>query len=132
VEIGPRDVKKESVAVARRDIPGKEGKQFVLQAGLTDYLVSLLEEIQSNLFTRALKFREERTRIVTTYDELREAVEVGFARCYWAGTTDDEKRIQDELKATIRVIPFDQPDTAGTCVLTGKETTQQVVFARAY
>lgn len=132
VEIGPRDVKKESVAVARRDIPGKEGKQFVPQAGLTDYLVSLLEEIQSNLFNRALNFRGERTRTVTTYDELREAVEVGFARCYWAGTTDDEKRIQDELKATIRVIPFDQPDTAGKCVLTGKETSQQVVFARAY
>lgn len=132
VEIGPRDIDKHTVAVARRDIPGKEGKQIVSQDGLTDVITNLLETIQHNLFERALRFREENTFIVNSYDELREAVDKGFARCYWAGTTDDEKRVQDEIKATIRVIPFDQPDTPGTCIVTGKETTQQVIFARAY
>jgi prolyl-tRNA synthetase len=132
VELGPKDIAKGTVAVARRDVPGKEGKQFVSQEGLTEHLTSLLAEIQQHLYDRALRFREERTFFVNTYDELREAVEKGFARCYWAGDNDDEKRIQEELKATARVIPFEQPDTAGKCVLTGKETTQQILFGRAY
>jgi prolyl-tRNA synthetase len=132
VEIGPRDVEKANVAIARRDIPGKEGKQIVPQAGLTDHLEGLLSTIQQNLFDRALRFREEHTFTIQSYDELREAVEKGFARCYWDGTTEDEQRIQDELKATIRVIPFDQPDVAGRCIISGRETTRQVVFARAY
>jgi prolyl-tRNA synthetase len=132
VEIGPKDVEKASVAVARRDMPGKQGKTFVPQAGLTDHLVQLLETIQQNLYDRALQFREERTFMVQDYAELRQAVEKGFARCYWAGSAEDEQRIQDELKATIRVIPFDQPDTAGRCIVTGQETTRQVIFARAY
>jgi len=132
VEIGPKDVEKASVAVARRDMPGKQGKTFVPQAGLTDHLVQLLETIQQNLYDRALQFREERTFMVQDYAELRQAVEKGFARCYWAGSAEDEQRIQDELKATIRVIPFDQPETAGRCIVTGQETTRQVIFARAY
>lgn len=132
VEIGPRDVEKNSVAVARRDIPGREGKQFVSQDGLTEYIENLLNQIQQNLYDRALRFREEHTFMVRSYDELREAVEQGFARCYWDGTTEDEQRIQDELKATIRVIPFDQPDVAGRCIISGRETTRLVVFARAY
>ncbi len=132
VEIGPRDVEKGSVAVARRDMPGKPGKAFVSQEGLTDHLVALLDTIQQNLYNRAWQFREERTFIVETYEELQNAVEKGFARCYWAGSTSDEQRIQDELKATIRVIPFDQPDTPGRCIMTGEETMQQVIFARAY
>ncbi|MDQ3814220.1 MAG: proline--tRNA ligase [Armatimonadota bacterium] len=132
VEVGPRDVEKGTVAVARRDIPGREGKAFVPQAGLGDYIANLLDEIQESLFDRALRFREERTVDVSTYDELKDAVERGFVRAYWAGTTEDEQRVQDEIKATIRVIPFDQPETAGHCVYTGQETTQRVIFARAY
>ncbi len=132
VEIGPKDIAKGSVAVARRDIPGKAGKSFLSQTGLLEALAALLDEVQQALFDRALRFREERTFDVTTYAELREAVEKGFARCYWAGSTEDEQRIQDETKATIRVIPLEQPNTVGRCVLTGKETEQQVIFARAY
>lgn len=132
VEIGPRDVEKGMAAVARRDVPGKQGKAFVEQAGLGDYIAGLLNDIQRELFDRARRFQEERTLEVRTYDELKEAVETGFARAYWAGTTEDERRIQDETRATIRVIPFDQPETTGRCVYTGKETTQQVIFARAY
>jgi prolyl-tRNA synthetase len=132
VEVGPKDIAKGTVAVARRDIPGKAGKQFVPQDGLTDHLIGLLAEIQQGLYDRALHALQERTFTVSSYDELRQAVETGFARCYWAGTTADEQRIQEELKATTRVIPFDQPDTAGRCIVTGQETTQQIIFARAY
>jgi prolyl-tRNA synthetase len=132
VEVGPKDVEKGSVAIARRDIPGKAGKSFVPQDGLTERLEGLLDEIQQGLFDRALKFREEHTADVTSYDELKQQIERGFARAYWAGSNDDEKRIQDETRATIRCIPLDQPDTAGTCVYTGKPATQQAIFARAY
>ncbi|ABQ90165.1 proline--tRNA ligase [Roseiflexus sp. RS-1] len=132
VEIGPKDIEKGSVAIARRDQPGREGKSFVPQDGLTDRLTALLEEIQQALYRRALTFREDHTADVATYDELKQQVERGFARCYWAGTTEDEKRIQEETRATIRCIPLDQPQQAGRCVYTGKETTQQVIFARAY
>lgn len=132
VEIGPKDVEKGSAAVARRDVPGKAGKAFVPQNGLAEHIENLLAEIQQGLFDRALRFREERTRTVQTYDELREAVETGFACAYWAGSTEDEKRIQDETRATIRCIPLEQPEQAGRCFYTGQETTQQVIFARAY
>lgn len=132
VEIGPKDIEKGSVAIARRDQPGREGKSFVPQEGLTDRLAALLEEIQQALYRRALVFRDARTADVTTYEELKQQVEHGFARCYWAGTTEDEKRIQEETRATIRCIPLDQPQQAGRCIYTGKETTQQVIFARAY
>lgn len=132
VEVGPKDVEKGSVAVARRDMPGKAGKAFVPQAGLTEHLEALLAEIQQTLYDRALKFQQERTADVSSYDELKAQVERGFARAYWAGTTEDEKRIQDETRATIRCIPLDQPRVAGRCVLTGRETEQVVIFARAY
>jgi prolyl-tRNA synthetase (EC 6.1.1.15) len=132
VEVGPKDVEKGSAAVARRDVPGKEGKSFVPQEGLTERLTGLLDEIQTALFQRALAFREQRSAFVQTYDELKEQVERGFAWAYWDGSTEDEKRIQDETRATIRCIPLDQPGTAGKCVYTGRETTRQVVFARAY
>lgn len=132
VEVGPKDVEKGSVAIARRDIPGRAGKSFVPQEGLTERIEALLVEMQQGLFDRALAFREERTAWVSSYDELKQQIERGFARCYWAGSTEDEKRIQDEVRATIRCIPLEQPGTSGTCVYTGKESSKVVVFARAY
>jgi prolyl-tRNA synthetase len=132
VELGPKDIEKNSVAVARRDIPGRAGKSFVSQDGLTDTLTVLLEDIQRALFERALKFRTDHTFDVANLDELETAVEKGFARAYWAGSKEDEARIQLEMKATIRAIPFDQPGVSGKCVLTGADTSLQVVFARAY
>jgi prolyl-tRNA synthetase len=132
IEVGPKDVEKGSVALARRDIPGRAGKRFVPQEGLTERISALLEEIQAALFARALAFRNERTADVASYDELKQQVERGFARAYWAGSTEDEKRIQDETRATIRCIPLDQPGVSGKCFYTGKETDQVVIFARAY
>jgi prolyl-tRNA synthetase len=132
IEVGPRDVEKGSVALARRDIPGKAGKSFVPQEGLTELIEATLAEIQQGLFDRALKFRNDHTQTVSDYAELKAAVEIGFALCYWDGDADDEQKIQDELKATVRVIPFDQPEKSGKCVLTGRETSQQVIIARSY
>ena len=132
IEVGPKDVQKGSVAVARRDIPGRDGKAFVPQTGLRDHVTNLLTEIQQNLYDRALRFREEHTFEAHSYDEFKEVVDKGFVRVYWAGSTEDERRIQSEIKATTRVIPFEQPEQSGTCIITGKETKQQVIFARAY
>lgn len=132
IEVGPKDVEKGSVAIARRDIPGKAGKSFISQEGLTEYVENLLAEIQQALFDRALKFREEHTFGATNYEELKAGIEKGFVRCYWDGTREEEERVQEETRATIRCIPLDQPDQPGTCVLTGRETTQQVIFARSY
>ncbi|MFL5801531.1 MAG: proline--tRNA ligase, partial [Roseiflexaceae bacterium] len=132
VEVGPKDIEKGSVALARRDMPGKAGKSFVPQDGLTERLEGLLDEIQQALYDRALRFRAEHTFEATSYDELKAEIERGFVRCYWAGTTEDEQRVQDETRATIRCIPLEQPAQAGRCVLTGRETTQQAIFARAY
>ena len=132
IEVGPRDVAQGTVAMARRDVPGKAGKQFVPQAGLGDRIEALLAEIQQSLYDRALRFREEHTVDVANYGEFKAAVETGFARGYWAGTGDDEMRIQEETRATVRVLPFDQPEEPGVCFYTGKPATRVAIFARSY
>ncbi len=134
VEVGPKDVEKGSVAVARRDKPGREGKSVLPQEGLLDRLASLLDQIQQALYDRALRFREEHTYTASDYGELKQGVEKGFVHCWWAGTREDEEKIQDETGATIRVILLDQaqPGGSGKCVYTGKESNRQAVFARAY
>ncbi len=132
IEVGPKDVEKQSVAISRRDVPGKAGKQFIPQAGLTEAIQTLLSEIQTSLFARALQFRMDHTRDVASFDELAEAVQMGFAHAYWDGDAADEKSMQEQLKATVRCIPLDQPGTSGKCVMTGRETTRQVIIARSY
>ena len=132
VEVGPKDVQKGSVALSRRDRPGREGKSFVDQEGLTERIETLLDEIQQAIFDRAKRFRDDHTFAVATYDEFRERVEGGFVRCYWDGTDEDEARVKEETRATVRVIPFDQPDAEGPCLLTGRQTRRQVVFAKSY
>jgi prolyl-tRNA synthetase len=132
VEIGPKDIEKGTVGVARRDQPGKQGKSFVPQEGLKQKLESLLAEIQQALYDRAFRFREQHTYEASNYDELKQGVEKGFVRGYWGGTREDEDKIQDETGATIRVLPLDQPGTAGKCVYTGKPAQKIAVFARAY
>jgi len=138
MEVGPKDVQKQSVALAQRVIfdgsapEGKKPKSFVSQAGLTEHVTRLMDQIQQGLYQRALKFREEHTFDAKNYDELKERVEQGFVRCWWAGSREDEETIQEETKATIRVIPNDQPGGKGKCVYTGKEADKIAVFARAY
>jgi prolyl-tRNA synthetase len=141
VEVGPKDVEKQSVAVARRVQPVSEQagasvqkgpKQFLPQAGLTAQLEALLAEIQQSLFDRALRFRQEHTYEARNYDELKQGIENGFVRAWWAGSRGDEEKIQQETKATIRVLLLDSPSGTGNCVYTGKEANRIAVFARAY
>src|SRR5262245_45973628 len=145
VEIGPKDIEKSACAVARRDVPGKEGKQFgVALAGAAAHIDALLRNIQKALYDRAKKFRDERIVTANTLDEFKalfpardEAKEAGaeplkFVYAHWDGTRETEDRVQTEYKATIRCLPFDSPKDAGTCIFTGKPSDRRVVFARAY
>ncbi|HMK08347.1 MAG TPA: His/Gly/Thr/Pro-type tRNA ligase C-terminal domain-containing protein, partial [Anaerolineales bacterium] len=132
LEIGPKDVAKGTVALARRDRPGKEGRTFVPQEGLDRAVAELLEEIQRSLYQRALDFRHANTRQPADYAAFQAAVEAGWAEAWWCGEAECEAAIQQDTKATTRNIPFDQPGGAGTCIHCGKPATEVAVFARAY
>jgi prolyl-tRNA synthetase len=132
IEIGPRDVANQKVMLARRDIPGREGKTLVAMEGLEATVAEMLAAIQQAIYQKALDFRESHTLDVSTYDELKKAVETGFARAWWAGNAEDEARIKDETKATVRCIPMEQPGGSGVCVYTGKPATEMAIFGKAY
>ncbi|HVB99923.1 MAG TPA: proline--tRNA ligase [Candidatus Dormibacteraeota bacterium] len=132
IEIGPRDVAAGSVVLARRETPGKQGKSVAKMDGIAETVAAMLVSIQAALYDRALAFRQEHTREVATYDELKAAVADGFAMAWWCGGGDCEARIKEETKATMRCIPLDQPGGRGSCVLCGEPATSQAVFARAY
>lgn len=133
IEIGPRDVENNSVVLARRDRPGKEGKEFVSQEGLSGHLAALLEDIQSSLYSKAAAFREANTVDVTSEQELAEVVGARkFARAYWGGDPEGEERIKQATGATTRCIPLEQAGVEGKSITTGKPTSQQAIFARAY
>jgi prolyl-tRNA synthetase len=135
IEIGPRDVEKNAVVFARRDVPGKEGKTFgVPAAGLATSVPEMLTTIQAAMLRRATDFRDSNTRTANSYDEFKQLMESkgGFVRVHWAGTGEDEDRIKEETKATIRCFPFDKPEGEGICFYTGRRTDQVAIFARAY
>ncbi|MBP6003286.1 MAG: proline--tRNA ligase [Pyrinomonadaceae bacterium] len=128
--IGMRDLEAGTVEVARRDNLTKETRPL---PGLTDYIKTLLDEIQAAIFQKALAFREENTHIVDTWDEFKAQIEKGgFLLAHWDGTAETEEKIKDETKATIRCIPLDAPEEQGKCIFTGNSSTKRVVFARAY
>ncbi len=132
IEIGPKDVAKGSVVLARRDRPGREGKSFHPQEGLSAVVSSTLVEIQAALLNRARDFRDARTKEAKTYDEFKAAVETGFASAFWCGREECEAKIKEETKATMRCIPLAQSDSAGTCILCGERSTEKGIFGRAY
>jgi prolyl-tRNA synthetase len=132
LEIGPKDVAKGSVVLARRDRPGKEGKAFVQQQGLAASVAQLLEEIQKSLYDRALAFRLANTFEPATYDEFKSAVERGFAFSWWCGSSECEANIKEETKATMRCIPLEQPGGSGRCIHCGLTAKEKAIFARAY
>ena len=117
--------------LARRDVPGKEGKAFVPRAGLVAQVHDLLEGIQKDLLARARAFRDENIRPAADWSELAAAVEQGFARAYWCGDDGCEARLK-EIQASIRCIPFDQPGTGGRCALCGQEAREVAIIGRAY
>jgi prolyl-tRNA synthetase len=135
MEIGPRDVEKDAVVLARRDIPGKEGKTFgVPAAALATAVPEMLTTIQAAMLRRATEFLDTNTHTVSGYDEFKQVMESkgGFVRVHWAGTGEDEDRIKEETKATVRCFPFDKPEGEGVCFYTGRRTDQVAIFARAY
>jgi len=130
IAIGPRDLENNSVEVARRDTLEKE----VLQAVNLDVKIgNLLDQIQANLYQKALSFRENNTFKVDSWEEfLGKIEEGGFLLAHWDGTTATEEKIKEETKATIRTIPLDAPEEHGKCIYSGNPSVKRVVFARAY
>jgi len=132
VELGPKDVAKQAAVLARRDRPGKEGKISVALDGIAASIASLLGEIQKSMHDRALAFREAHTHVTASKDELKTAVENGFASAFWCGSPDCEASIKEETRATMRCIPMEQPADSGPCVYCAKPATARAIFARAY
>ena len=128
--IGARDLENGTVEVMRRDTLEKHSAPL---EGIENYVKDLLEDIQTNIYRKALKHREEMTRTVETYDEFKEEIEKGgFILAHWDGTTETEEKIKEETKATIRCIPLEGDKTPGVCMVTGKPSAQRVIFARNY
>jgi prolyl-tRNA synthetase len=128
--LGPRDIEKGTVELARRDTLNKE---ILPQQGIAPHIQKLLEEIQENIYQKALHFREEHTFEVNSWDELIDVLENkgGFALAHWDGTEASEERIR-ETKATIRCIPLGGKKEEGKCIVSGKPSPQRVVIAKAY
>lgn len=131
IAIGPRDLEQKTVEVARRDT--KE-KQVIPMEGLDDAIADLLDDIQANIYQKALQFRESNTHTVDDYETFKKLLDDkgGFLLAHWDGTAETEERIKAETKATIRCIPLAGNKTPGTCIYSGKPSQQRVVFARAY
>jgi len=140
IELGPKDVAKQSAVLARRDRPGKEGKTFASLADLPATVEKLLAEIQDALHAKALSFRRSNTHNAQTYDELKKAVESGFAYSGWCGSGQCEEKIKEDTRATMRCIPLDQEAVlgagggaaSGKCVYCGQPAKNRAIFARAY
>ena len=131
VAVGARDMQNGTVELARRDTQTKE---TVAQDGLADTIEALLEEIQQNIYQKALNFRTTHTTEVHSYEEFKQVLEEkgGFISCHWDGTVETEKRVKEETKATIRCIPLDSVEEDGVCIFTGKPSKRMVLFAKAY
>ena len=129
--IGKRDLEKGVIEVARRDTKEKSSEPV---EGIADHVEGLLDDIQNNLFNKAKAFRDERITKVDTWDEFMDVINTkgGFVLAHWDGTVETELKIKELSKATARCIPLDNPLEDGKCVLTGKPSTQRVLFAKAY
>lgn len=129
--LGARDLENGTIEVARRDTKEKASVDI---ATITDHIVKLLDDIQANLLERARTYRDEHITRADTWDEFVRTLDEkgGFVSAHWDGTGETEELIKTETKATIRCIPLNNPQEAGTCIKTGKPSTQRVLFARAY
>jgi prolyl-tRNA synthetase len=129
--IGPRDIENSTVEVARRDTLEKE---TVPMNGIEAHITGLLEDIQNNIYHKALEFRKANTFYVDKWDDFVNILDNqgGFIMAHWDGTAETEEKIKEETKATIRCIPFDSPDEDGKCIYSGKPSKRRVLFARSY
>jgi prolyl-tRNA synthetase len=141
LEIGPRDVTSDSVFVGRRDL-GRQNRKSVSVDEFVSTVTDQLDEMQKNLYDRALTFQKENTRHIdskadfqayfTPRDKDRPEIHGGFAMSHWCGSAEVEKEISNEYGVSIRCIPFDSEDGEGTCIFTGKPSKRRVVFAKSY
>ena len=129
--VGERDLENGTIEVARRDTLTKETLPF---EGIEEYVENLLNDIQENIYRKALNYRNEMITKVDSYDEFKALLETkgGFFLCHWDGTSETEEKIKAETKATIRCIPFDSPEEEGTDMVSGKPSRQRVLIAKAY
>jgi prolyl-tRNA synthetase len=129
--VGPRDLENGTVEVARRDTKTKESRNI---QEVANYIPTLLDDIQQNIFQKALKFRDAMITEVNSFDEFKRVLDekTGFVSAHWDGTTETETAIKDETKATIRCIPLEAKAETGVCIYSGKPSSKRVLFARAY
>jgi len=131
IAIGPKDLENGTFEIARRDTLSKEVKS---KEGIVTHIANLLEQIQSDLFNRALEYRNTHVTEVNTFEEFKDVLEnkTGFISAHWDGTPDTEEKIKDLTKATIRCIPLNRVEEDGKCVFSGVKSTGRVLFAKAY
>jgi len=131
MEVGPKDIEKNQVVLARRDTGEKS---FVSQDGLRERIVGMLESIQSDMFNRAAEFRKTHSHVIDEYARFNEILdgEGGFLWSHWCGTTGCEDKVKKDTKATIRCIPIDVEKESGKCIVCGEPSGARVVFSRAY
>ncbi|MEN8137830.1 MAG: proline--tRNA ligase [Bacteroidota bacterium] len=131
IAIGPKDLENGTVEVARRDNLTKE---IVSSENISEYVASLLNEIQENLYKKASDFRDENTSKADSFEDFKDILDNkgGFIEAHWDGTPETEDKIKELTKATIRCIPLDAKEEEGTCILTGKPSNKRVLFAKAY
>ena len=132
IEIGPKDVDKNQITVARRDILGREGKTALSPDNISDQINKLLDEIHQALYQKALAFRDSHIFEPKDYDDFLDIVSNGWAYAWWCGDPECEQKIKEETKATTRCIPLEQNDGKGKCIYCGKEAKEKVYFAKAY
>jgi prolyl-tRNA synthetase len=131
IAVGPKDLENKTFEIARRDTLTKE---IIAQEGVVSYISQLLETIQSDLFNKALKYRDTHITEVQNFEEFKDVLENknGFVSAHWDGTAETEEKIKELTKATIRCIPLDGAIEEGKCVLTGSKSERRVLFAKAY
>ncbi len=131
IAIGPRDMENGTAEIAFRDTKAKQSITF---AELENEIPKILDQIQEGIYLKALRFREENTHYVNSYEEFKKVLDEksGFIFAHWDGTSETEEKIKEETKATIRCIPLDNPQEDGICIYSGKPSKQRVIFARAY
>ena len=131
IEVGPKDIKDEQFVIVRRD---NSEKKFVSKELIIETVLSLLDDIQNNMFNKAKSFQTENTYTVSTYEEFKDILsnKGGFIKCGWDGTSETEAAIKKETKATIRVIPIDENPKGLNCIYSGRAAKHEVIFAKAY
>jgi prolyl-tRNA synthetase len=133
VEIGPKDVEKNSVAVARRDVPGKAGKQFIPRDGAIQQITEILADVQASMLKQATEFRDSNIHEVNgDYEKFKEIVANAWAFTWFCGGASCEAKIKEENQAVSRCFPLDQEKGSGPCIVCGTESQERALFARAY